>query len=341
MTSFALAPLGASLPANTQAPTVHLPPFGPADELVVNSNELDDVDQHASVPDLLQALLATPLLDHLYGVLWLVAKQAGDHIDPLHVHAIKRRTIRITEDPKLHLVWHYDIVFIKPLPNCLLNHQFWTAHLLPRQCAATSQALNTFALSNISPLTRQALGFLRSYGLIIRHCSDLRMAQDAHLLPQDLTFAEFNRFISPFRSLQDEAVSPRYQYGQLRLTRLNWACRLATPFLADQQFLWNYQERFWQTQQFLDRLGAPLLFVFATVSLLLSAMQVALGAWGSDTPKAFSTASRIFSVGWIIITALLFDLLIVGVASLLLLQLCFAFRMRQRIFEARLTAARP
>lgn len=134
-----------------------------------------------------------------------------------------------------------------------------------------------------------------------------------------------------------QCLSPRYQCGQLRLTRLNWAGRLATPFLPDQPFLWNYQERFWQTQQFLDRFGAPLLFIFATVSLVLSAMQVAFLAWDTNTPKAFKTASRVFALGWIIATALLFKLLVIGVALLLLAQLFFALRMRHTASRSRWT----
>ncbi|KAJ9652825.1 hypothetical protein H2198_007955 [Neophaeococcomyces mojaviensis] len=322
---------------NDQVTTIKLPPFEVAKELVPGGHELDDVDQQKDTIDLLQGILSTPLLDRLHSVLWLVAKQSGDHVDALHVHALKGRTIKITEDPKLHLIWYFDAVFIKPLPNCLLNHEFWIKHLLPPQ----STTAGIFALNDVSPLTRQALGFLRSYGLLIRHASDLRFAQEAHILPADINFAKFNSFIAPFRTLDDDSVAPRYQYGQLRLTRLNWACRLATPFIADQQFLWDYQKQFWQTQQFLDRFGPPLLTVFATVSLVLSAMQVALGAWGDDTPKAFSGASWIFSVAWIVATAFLFALLVLRIVVHLFLQLKFAFRMKREKVGAKHTVARP
>jgi hypothetical protein len=43
---------------------------------------------------------------------------------------MKRREIVVTEDPRLHLVWIYDRVFIKPLPKYLLSHDFWQIYLL-------------------------------------------------------------------------------------------------------------------------------------------------------------------------------------------------------------------
>jgi hypothetical protein len=43
-----------------------------------------------------------------------------------------------------------------------------------------------------------------------------------------------------------------------------------------------YEEQFWQTTQFLNEFPAPLLFIFAAVSLVLSAMQVVLATKSGD-----------------------------------------------------------
>lgn len=308
--------------------TLKEPIFKKEDELVADGNAFDDVDQDLSIPDLLQEILATPLLDRIHSILWLVSKRTSDHINPLHLNIIRNRNVKITENPKLHLVWYYDTVFIKPLPNCLLNHKFWKEHLLPpsKQYQIPNLATSTTETNELSPICKQALGFLRSYAYLIRHSSDLRIAQEAHLLPPTLTFTKFNKFIAPFRSLPDELVSPRFQYGQFRLTRLNWAVRISTLFMAEQPFRWNYQQPFRQTRQYISRFGPPLAFVFGAVSLLLSAMQTSLTAQGANTPKAFSDMSWVFSVMWITFTAALLGSFGIGIVILLMAQLSFAVR---------------
>jgi hypothetical protein len=49
--------------------------------------------------------------------LWMMSTQSSANISPLHRQKVKRREIVITEEPKLHLVWIYDRIFIKPLPK--------------------------------------------------------------------------------------------------------------------------------------------------------------------------------------------------------------------------------
>jgi hypothetical protein len=264
--------------------------------------------------------LETPLLDEMYDSLWLVAKKSGSHVDSLHQHAIKKRTIKLAEDPKLHLIWYHGIIYIKPIPLSLLNHQFWRDFLAPPTSQGGQNA------SPASSLCRQALGFLRSYSYLVLHESDFVMAQEARLIPKDVDYSSFRRFIAPFRALLDSEVSPRYEYGQLRLTRLNWAVRLLRPRATKHRFPWYYQQRFWQTSQFLEQFGAPFLFIFAALSLVLSSMQVVFAARGNNTWAAFSNASWGFSVAVIIANIVLIVLLISGVAGLLIGQAQFAIR---------------
>ncbi|PVH69818.1 hypothetical protein DL98DRAFT_383125, partial [Cadophora sp. DSE1049] len=114
------------------------------------------------------------------------------------------------------------------------------------------------------------------------HESDFIIAHRANLLPKYASFQRFQKFMQPFRSLQDDDVSHRYQYGQLRLTRLNWAVRIIhvigiiCPVCTKQQLPWNYREGLWQTSRSLQHYAAPLIFIFAFLSLVLSSMQVAL-----------------------------------------------------------------
>ena len=73
------------------------------------------------VCDFSMSELSTPVIDELYDRLWLVARKCGRSIDPLHRQKVKASEIVANEDAYLHLVWHYDHIYVKPLPLCLLN----------------------------------------------------------------------------------------------------------------------------------------------------------------------------------------------------------------------------
>ena len=170
----------------------------------------------AAVSDFLHRELDTPLLNQLYPHLWLVAKKSGHHIDAIHQQRIQRRNITIAEDPALHLIWYYDTLYPKPIPQCLFNHAFWKDYLSPSKMESPEvpKGSNTDNLH----ICRTALGYLRSYSFLIRHESDYLIAQRADLIPKDISYQDFKRHISPFRTILNEDVSPRYHFGQLRLT---------------------------------------------------------------------------------------------------------------------------
>ena len=290
----------------------------------------------AAVSDFLSRELDTPLLNDLYPHLWLVAKKSGDHIDALHKHCIQNRKITIAEDPALHLIWYYGILYLKPIPQCLLNHAFWKDCLLPSkvECAGDQQA---FAIASSSHICRSALGYLRSYSFLVQHESDYLIAQRADLIPKDITYQAFRHFILPFRSIPDEAVSPRYHFGQLRLTRLKYAIRLLRPLSLGNTRVYHHN-CYWQTGACLRRSGTPLLFLFAAFSVILSAMQVTLAALAQDTWPAFVRASWGFSVTAIILIAGLAASVMLGVLAMLVIQGQYALRMRHR---EKASAARP
>lgn len=116
----------------TRQPSPQIPPPTepkPAESILHIPGDLsgglgcDDVRAHLSKH------LRTPILDELYQQLWLVARQPGASIDPLHAQNVKGRTILPTEDPNLHLVWNCDKIHVKPVPAFLLNHDFWLIYL--------------------------------------------------------------------------------------------------------------------------------------------------------------------------------------------------------------------
>ena len=67
---------------------------------------------------------------------------------------------------------------------------------------------------------------MRSYALLIRH---LHLAIEYRLVRENTHWLSFSRSIVPFRHLDDDEVSSRYHFGQLRLTQLNWAIRVLRP----------------------------------------------------------------------------------------------------------------
>ena len=169
-------------------------------------------------------------------------------------------------------------------------------------------------------------GFMETYSYLIKYGCDFQLAtRDEHelaLLPKDdgsdkvngldkISFERFANFIAGFHNLPDDSVSPRYHYGELRLSRLNvcawFLLRKLTFFHAEPQ--WG---------SYLARFLAPLLSIFAVLSVALNAMQVELAVQSSPQDLAprwltFAHVSRGFSCAILVITAiviLFFGLLI-------------------------------
>ncbi|THX88878.1 hypothetical protein D6D08_03931 [Aureobasidium pullulans] len=146
--------------------------------------------------------------------LWLLSTHSAANITPLHRQSLRGRKIVVMEDPGLHLVWRHDCIYIKPVPKYLLSHVFWNDFLMVEPTAMPSDRCKIVAA---------ALGFLRSYFYLIQHESDLRIAQreQLQLVPKTVTWEKFCSFSDSFGAISDDEVSERYQYGELRLTRLN------------------------------------------------------------------------------------------------------------------------
>ncbi|KAH7154737.1 hypothetical protein DER46DRAFT_638543 [Fusarium sp. MPI-SDFR-AT-0072] len=219
----------------------------------------------ASVHKFLAGELNTPVLDQLHWMLWLFSIKSGHNIDPIHRQRIKGREIVPTEEPKLHLVWTSSRIYIKTLPICLLNH---TVPLI-----AVPAAFDR----------RVALGFLRSYALLIKSPLDFMFAKEAHLIPDEfeMDWTRWAKFVAHFRAIEDSQVSNRYQFGQLRLNRLNWAVRLVQPSTGRG---WYYQRQCWSIGELFRGSFNILLFIFASLSLTLSSMQVVLSIPNDGLP---------------------------------------------------------
>jgi hypothetical protein len=310
-----------------------------------------DYRENRDLASLFTAELGTPVLDEMKDYLHFVATRSLYHVDPLHEQHIKKRNIVITENPGLHLVWYYDTIFIKPIPPILLNFTIWREFLLPptsiknnnqQKGESTPSQRKSYRINSLNNHCKSALGFLRTYALLVRYPSDFRIAQNLYLIPSDINYSEFRAFINPFMSLPHSAVSHRYEFGQMRLTRLNWAVRLLQPrsvstgsWFANRLY---YQELYTQSGDYLVSWLPPLLFAFTSLSLMLSSMQVVLAALGTGTWRAFVKASWGFSVATIILCSSVTCIMSLHFLVLVLGQVIYSLRDKSgRVSETRRT----
>ncbi|TEY64681.1 hypothetical protein BOTCAL_0144g00170 [Botryotinia calthae] len=253
------------------------PPFAKADQL---NDELDIIasstapaiskirlpgqpriyiSQRAEVDNFIKQEFLLNDLEEISPYLWMMSKHDSKSISPLHRQKVKGRDIVVTEDPRLHLVWYHDRIFIKPLPKYILSHYFWELYLCTNRHSSPEHVT----------LQKAVLGYLRTYIHLIQHESDFRIAVDdkLQLIPPDITFLKFCDFTASLEHLLDVDVAGRYAYGEIRLTRLNLYSKILLQKFSFHRVQAQYSDYF-------ASFYGPLLFVFAILSVVLSAMQV-------------------------------------------------------------------
>ncbi|OAL47438.1 hypothetical protein IQ07DRAFT_467666, partial [Pyrenochaeta sp. DS3sAY3a] len=207
--------------------------------------------------------LDTPALNKFGDKLWWAGPTP--RVAPLTQQAVLDRRIQVTQDPSVHLLWTEGILYVKPLPAYLASHAFWAYLLDPSNSDINSEQREQ--------LKTTCLGFLKTYSSLIKHRSDFNLARRHDLLASfgNATFESFIAFISNFDALPDSAISSRWRYGVINLNALNFHSALHL--------------RRWHLNRFESRYGTyfqrffpAVLFVFALLSVVLSAMQVILGA---------------------------------------------------------------
>ena len=241
-----------------------------------------------NVCEYLKREFCTTELDAFTSYFWLLTTPSHTNISPLHHQLVKGRQIILTEEPQLHLLWVYDSIFIKPIPRFLLSHAFWSFFLSPES-------------SPLSRDDRQATfgairGLFRSYYHLIKYKSDFDIASERRLVPEGIEWEQFSDFLSCFADLESDAVSPRYNFGEIRFTRLEFWSSILMHRLSFKIY-GQYADHF-------SRFYAPLLFVFGVLTVALSAMQVAL-ATNVQTWSKFALVCRWFAVVTVLLVALI------------------------------------
>ncbi|KAH0611960.1 uncharacterized protein H6S33_010012 [Morchella sextelata] len=189
--------------------------------------------------------------------LWLVGPFIPER--PLHRQLIAGREIIVAEKIDLHLCWEGKQLYLKPIPAFLLHHDFFEEYI----CTAPSEDAR-------SDLYASACGFLKSYTKLIRHESDLEIAKDKKLIPSSVTWEQWCAFSADIEASTSVMIlSQRYDYGELRLTRLNLLYEMCVhePFhLGDNRYKFLFDTISFEW----------LLFAFVYFTVVLTAMQAVL-----------------------------------------------------------------
>jgi hypothetical protein len=228
--------------------------------------------------DFVKSELDVSRLDRIEDRLWLAGRL--QNIRPLHRQKLLGRTILPTEQADLHLLWQDDKIFIKPLPAWLIDQEFFQNNV------------------RASPALPAALGFLHSYLLLVSYEIDFILAQELHLLPSDLKWKGWLDIVHDLvpNFLDNElTVAPRFHYGELRLSRINWIYKLDTRFRF-RHFCRGYHHSSQTYRSFLNRNFGWLLVVFVYFTILLTAMQVGLATNQLKNNSPFNAASYGFTV---------------------------------------------
>jgi hypothetical protein len=220
--------------------------------------------------------LKTPRLDAIHHHLWLAG--LPNPARPLHRQRLLGRSILVTEDPDEHLVWFEAQIFVKPLPEYLLDYNYWNTHLCSDE-----------------DLHKSACGLLMSYAWLVCHESDLVIAQEIGLLSKDIAQSDWVEFLDIFLDNINldtlNHVSKRYKYGELRLSRLNTIYRLMPPAHSLRNLIRGYRAGSTWYDAFFGRHFKWTLAVFAVLSVLLSALQVGLATSVLQNNYDFQRAS--------------------------------------------------
>ena len=205
-------------------------------------------------------------LNNIHSHLW-IAGSLGN-ISPLHHQRVLLREVIPSEQARLHLVWFDRNIYVKPLPDSLLD-------------------INSYPDTSSDP-SGSITGFLHSYFSLICYPIDLVLAKKSHLISEDVTWEQWVAFRDAIMlKTKDSHISRRYGYGELRLNRLDIIYRLTGRGLTYFTVHRNYKTYF--AQYF-----SLFVTVFAFAAVILAAMQVLVAI--QDIPEAVVVTSYRFAV---------------------------------------------
>jgi len=295
-----LTPMSPSTAPAPQNPRLILPAAYHNDERIlkiINQEVADELRKY------LKHDLDVTRLNLVHKHLWMAGLPQISR--PLHGHVMIGRQIVITERADLHLVWHDNTIYLKPLPDYLLAYEIWAD-----------------TITKDKDLFEDASGFLYSYMWLICHKSDWKIAHDLGLLSEAVHWEKWITFSKAVLENLDHKdlrhISPRYLYGELRLGRLDMVygfCRKTTNLKI---LIRGYQYSYHQYSPFIERNFAWVLTAIIYVTIVLTAMQVGLATQSLRDNVPFNRASYGFTV-----FSILAPIVILFVAAIIIFVLVF------------------
>lgn len=232
---------------------------------------------------------------------------------PLHRQKVMGVDVLLTEQADLHLLRFSSYLLVKPLRGYMLSVDFWRQYICPD-----------------AELYASACGFLVSYIWLIRSPTDLRIAQELDLVGKGVSWADWRALVGEVVAAIDidalDGVNRRYDFGELRLSRINTIYR--TRFFFS-HFIRGYLYGYNRYAVFFERNFAWLVALFVYLSVILSAMQVGNDVPGLGDSFAYQRASYGFVVFSIVVVVAFLVFLAVVFASI------FFFNMVGAISHAR------
>lgn len=248
-------------------------------------------DPKRPMKEIISEDVSTVFIDKIYSHLWLAGPPKAAR--PLHRQKLLGRALVMTENCNEHLVWHPTRMLIKPLPEYLLNYDFWMTE-------------GNFLLED-QTLFQNACGLLLSYCWLVCNKSDLVIAHDTRLLPSTITWEKWVVFVTDVLTNIDseslKQVSPRYHFGELRLSRLNMIYRVAPVVFSPHNLVRGFISEASSSKAFLEANFAWLFSVFGFVTIVGSSMQVGVGTDFLNGSSGFQGASVVFTVGSLLVAA--------------------------------------
>jgi hypothetical protein len=299
-------------PGKKSAPSAYQPPFPPTSSLISREdlilpaafNDLSPLERELQplrlehrdeVHRFLSAYLDLSRFHAIRKMLWLIAVHGAPR--SLYYQKFLGREIVITEELDLHLVWAKSRILIKPLPDFLLNYDFWETYICcePR-------------------LYRAACGLLYSYCGLIRFGHDLKVAQECHLVNTDFDYrawAEFARTILPnVNPKNPDTMDTRFQYGELRLNRLDIIYRYSPYKFSISSILQGFPHALTESYvPYMDQYN-NVVSAFGVIVIILSAFNLSLTAHSKSPERNLQQAAYGFAIFAMILCAVLIGLFI-------------------------------
>ncbi|KAM0705295.1 hypothetical protein Q7P35_008085 [Cladosporium inversicolor] len=249
------------------------PPFAHACQLAADTITPNDLLEEQNR---LQKVLHDDILESVHEQLWYAGRKGN--ISQLHHQKVIHRDIILTERAQLHLVWSDKTIHIKRLDDELLDWEYFSKVVCGNEV-----------------VYRAASGFLLSYARLIEYPSDLELAKTHGLVNKNIDWKAWQTFrASVLQHLADRDVHDRYEYGGLRLGRLNLICRMNFMALSYFNVHRDYSSYFGDNYMILVAL-------FALVSVALSAMQVMTSI--DIAPTAVAVTSYRFAIATLVALA--------------------------------------